>query len=59
MGFVIKSSGLLLVVIGGQIGAIGEFRPGHSGRVLTYVGMCLMCFGVVTALVSATFDRSK
>lgn len=59
MGFVIKSSGLLLLVIGGLIGAIGELSPGHSGRVLAYVAVGLMCFGVVTALVSETFDRSK
>ena len=59
MEFVIKSFGYLLVLIGGLIGAIGEFAPSHTDRLLTYAGMGLMCFGVVTAMMSLTFNRSK
>ncbi|MBC2383815.1 MULTISPECIES: hypothetical protein [Pseudomonas] len=59
MEFVLKSFGLLLVVVGGLIGATSEFSLGDTERVLTYVGMGLMCFGLVTVLISATFARSK
>lgn len=59
MEFVLRSFGFLLVVVGGLIGAIGEFSLGHTERVLTYVGLGLICFGMVTALISETFDRSK
>lgn len=59
MEFVLRSFGVLLMVVGGLIGAFSEFSQTHTERVLTYVGLGLMCFGLITALISVTFDRSK
>lgn len=59
MELVIQSFGCLLVVIGGIVGATGEFAPGHAERVLTYVGMSLICVGLVSALFSMTVLPTK